>query len=302
MKLICTMPARNEDWILGLSARAVLEWVDELVILDHASTDGTIHICRDLISVYLDRVQYLNEPDPQWNEREHRQRLLEFARSRGATHIVMVDADEVLTGDLLPKIRELITGMPNVVTLQIPWLAMWGAIDHVVTRGLWAEQDVSVAFRDEPRCHWKRDADGNDFHHRHPMGRPNIAYRPVRQRTSGLMHLQFASQRRLKAKQFHYQLIERLRWPDRETPNQVRQRYSYAVYGDHRDTGIPMMTADVPAQWWAPYKQWMQYLNVDGVPWQEAEIIRIIGENPGIERGLDDFGVLKMLKGDTIGA
>ena len=41
MKLICLMPARNEDWIIGLSARAALMWCDELIVMDHASTDRT---------------------------------------------------------------------------------------------------------------------------------------------------------------------------------------------------------------------------------------------------------------------
>ena len=38
MKIIGLMAARNEQWCLGLSARAALMWLDELVILDHAST------------------------------------------------------------------------------------------------------------------------------------------------------------------------------------------------------------------------------------------------------------------------
>ncbi len=43
--------------------------------------------------------------------------------------------------------------------------------------------------------------------------------------------------------------------------------------------------------WWGAYKDLMQYFNPDAEPWQLEECRRLIRENPGIEKGLDDFGL-----------
>jgi len=87
------MAARNEDWILGMTARAALMWLDELVILDHASTDDTVGIIAKVAHDHPKRVCYLHERDPVWEEMRHRQRMLDAAREHGATHICYIDAD-----------------------------------------------------------------------------------------------------------------------------------------------------------------------------------------------------------------
>lgn len=296
MKLICTMPCRNEDWVLGMSARAVLMWADELIILDHCSTDQTPEICLELAAEYPERVVVLNEPDPVWREMAHRQRLLEEARKRKASHILLVDADEILSGNLLASIRQQIGRMPAGSIFQLPWLCLRGSIDKYHAAGTWAQQDVSMAFVDDLMYHWQ-PREGYDHHHRHPMGPIMPSYRPERagafqRATSGLMHLQFVNDRRLRAKQFLYKLIERSRWPDREPVRTVDQRYNLAVYGNARSDGPPAGLAQVPAAWWFGNGHLMQYLHPDAEPWQVAECRRMIRENPGIEAGLDNFGVI----------
>jgi len=282
MKLVCTMPARNEDWILGLSARAVLQWCDELIVLNHASTDKTLEVIEEVWKEHRDRVFVINESDPVWAEMAHRQRLLEFARGRNATHIVLVDADEVLTGNLLGSIREHVRMLLPHATMQLPWQCLKGSIHQVHADGVWGTATVCMAFVDEPNCHWAARA-GYDFHHRQPMGRPFIPFQPVN-RSGGMMHLQFVSERRLRAKQYLYQLTERLRWPDREPVEMVRKRYQPAVYGGKN-------LADIPESWWAPYLPWMKYLDVDAEPWQEAECLKILDSHPGLAAGLDSFGM-----------
>ena len=48
MKIVGLMPVRNEDWCLGLTARAALKVVDHLIIFDHASTDRTPEIAQEI--------------------------------------------------------------------------------------------------------------------------------------------------------------------------------------------------------------------------------------------------------------
>ncbi len=303
MKLVAILPVRNEDWVLGLSARAILMWCDMLLILDHWSGDGTRQIWADLLSEYPGRVGVLEVNDPTWHEMAHRQRLLEVARGEDATHIVTVDADEVLTGDLLPSIRPMVESLPAGRMLSLPWLQLRNSVDRVHNTGMWGapHMNVSTAFRDEPALHWTAATRGGyDHHHREPMGRAWAQWDPTAMRyglpdrASGLMHLQFLSDRRLKAKQYLYQLTERKRWPGKHHGGAVSGvatmvgMYARTVNEHLR---APGSGAPVPDGWWAPYAHLMQHLHIDREPWQIAEIKRLIRENPGIEVGLDSFGL-----------
>ena len=95
------MPCRNEDWVLGLTARAALMWCDELILWLHSCTDGSRDIAVAVAHEHPGRVIIDVANDPTWAEMSHREQMLELARERGATHIAMVDADEILTGNLI---------------------------------------------------------------------------------------------------------------------------------------------------------------------------------------------------------
>ncbi len=304
-------PVRNEDWIISLSLRALLMWVDAVVVLDHCSTDNTPDIINDVQLENPARIVWLREDSPVWEEMRHRQRLLDKARAIGGTHMVIVDADEVLTGDLLPGvgrvapgpmgsrvwgIREMIENCPKDSTMELPWLCLRGSKDLVHRSGVWGEQNASMGFVDASGLHWSSEGRaGYDFHHRPPMGRGYLPYRPVPNRDSGLMHLQFVSDRRLRAKQALYKATEVIRWPGRETIDAINRKYNLSVYGvalPSVGAQLPLETIDCPARWWEPYGHLMQHYRPDAEPWQQAELHRLIAEH-GSEffRGLDFFGV-----------
>lgn len=288
MKIVAIMPVRNEDWCLGFTARALLRWVDHLVILDHASTDGTRGIFWGLHNEFRGRVTLLNEFDPVWEEMRHRQRLLDEARKHCATHIALVDADEVLTANALASIRPMFEAIKPGEVLMLPWLCLKGGLDTVHASGIWGSQQASSGFLDDPVWHWSAEGRGGyDHHHRHPMGRTHVPFHPVPNRRAGLIHLQFVSERRLLAKQFWYQLTERLRWPDKFTAAEIRAKYSQTVHAHQTSACSP-----APAAWLSGYEDILHHLHIDAEPWQLAEARRIVAENPGIEAGLDDFGVL----------
>jgi glycosyltransferase involved in cell wall biosynthesis len=294
MKIIAIMPVRNEDWVLGLSARALLQWVDELVILDHCSTDNSTETEDELYVAYDGHVKVLYEPNPVWEEMRHRQRLLEFARLRGATRIVTVDADEVISANLVPHMRDIVEDMPPGMVLQLPWITCRDSIHNQHASGLWAEQFASAGFVDSPECTWQARA-GYDFHHRHPMGRPCIPFKPISHAGGGILHLQYSSRRRLLAKQALYKMTEVIRWPGRDSIAEINKRYDYSVYGSPirpLDGNPQFDLKPVPETWWRGYQDLMQYLHVDADPWQEAECQRLIGEYGHSKfAGLDLFGV-----------
>jgi hypothetical protein len=292
MRLIGIMLARNEDWVIGLSARAALMWCDELVVMLHCCRDATFATLTNVLTENdAGRVYVAFDRNPEWEEMRLREEMLSQARKHGATHIAIIDADEVLTGNALAEVRTMTEILPDGVCLQVPWFQLKGGvigISHMasayMSSGMWAHQNSVVAFKDNPAFHWA-SRDGYDFHHRQPMGLPFTSHHMYNDRAAGCMHLQFLSRRRLIAKQFLYQLMERKRWGyDTES---IKKKYVPTV--TESDSA---QLAACPESWWAPYSHLMQYLHIDREPWQEEECFRLIRENPGIEAGLDDFGLL----------
>lgn len=295
-RLICIMPVRNEAWIIGLTARAILRWCDEIVCLLHRSRDRSLHILGQVASEHPGRVHWIIEESEQWEEMRHRQALLDSARARGATHVAMIDADEIVTGNMLPSIRSIVEQTPGGATLQIPWIQLCHSMTRFISDGQWASQDCSMAFPDDTRACWAQ-RDGYDYHHRHPMGRPDHFHRPLgpafigRWREpdgGGLMHMQMVSERRLRAKQALYVMSEVLRWPGRKTPKALNEMYGPSVHG-----ALAAPKQAVPKQWWEPYADLMRYVDYADEPWQQREVERLWRTHgPEPFAGLDVFGVL----------
>lgn len=287
MNIAAIMPCRNSAWCLGFSARALMMWVDSLVILDHASTDATPDIISDLEHEYPDRISVLRIGTPQWDEMHHRQSLLNRARCLRATHIVTIDDDEVVTGNLVRDMQQLVGELRFPQILRLPWLQM--RPDGYITSGMWAQQNVSVAFQDEPRCHWAPGRDGYQHHHREPCGVPILAHVPFRvtDRSAGLMHFQMANDKRLKWKQFWYLLTERSRWPQK-SPQSLNAMYGPTARAEGSIAPVPF------DEWLAIYDGMglLRHLHLDADPWQREDALRIMRERPGIEAGLDTFGLV----------
>jgi hypothetical protein len=284
MKLIGILPVRNEDWVLGLSLRALLMWCDEVIVLDHASTDLTPHILSG-IAEETGKVTVLQDSDPTWKEMAHRHRLLQAARAAQATHIAIVDADEVLTGNLLLRIRAEVQALSPGGLLRCGLPCITGSLDQYRIDGVFGERaETSIAFGDREDLAWYTQHDGYDFHHREPYGAKKQGSIP--RKRGGLMHLQFVYRRRLVAKHALYKMTEVLRWPGREPVAAVEQRYNQAP------DWSGMHTAQVPRAWWEPYEHLMQYIDITHEPWHETECRRLMAEHgPQRFAGLNLFGV-----------
>jgi hypothetical protein len=311
LKIVATMPVRNEAWVLGLTLRAALMWCDEVIVLDHASADGTRDVITEVQRSFIgraapDRVVFVRWDDSAWDEMAQRQWMLMLARGRGATHIAILDADELVTGNLVSQMRGLVERTPANTILELPQINVRGSISTMHASGVWASCATAVTFQDSPACCWKADGHGYEHHHRAPYGIPerNIC-RPVSRGNGGLFHLQMLDEKRLRAKQLLYCLndVRKLRagivGPAGNSPEAIRRYYSAAVYGDllrcdqtdgRKPVGI-FETAPVPASWWNPYTHLFPYLHASEEPWQLPESRRIVSEHPGILEGLDTFGL-----------
>jgi len=288
MKLVGMMAVRNEDWCLGLTLRAALTWCDEVVVYLHACADLSHMFAREVLRDNPRRVRLCDQYDPTWDEMRHRREMLMVARSDGATHLAIIDADEILTGNQINStgqydgcslIRARCAELGPGEMLCLPGYNLRGGTTHYHSDGTWGNRWFSVVFADDPRLHWTGDC----FHHREPLGLELKPVKPVSQHHGGVMHLWGVSERRLKAKHALYKITERLRWPDKTT---------YEINAMYDQWKQIVSFAKVPDSWWAPYEKWWKYLDVNKEPWQEAECRRLIEEHGGVKfKGLDLFGV-----------
>lgn len=305
MKLIGLMPVRNEAWCLGLTLRAALMWCDEVICADHGSTDESRYIMHE-VARETGRVIIRDDREQQWREMEQRQMLLEEARELGATHIAIVDADEIVTGNLhnddpSSLIRHLVECTPQGSCLQLPMYQLRGSLDRYHSNGIWGNRWLSVAFKDDPKLSWS----GDKFHDREPRydgGGKLRPYQPIHQGQGGSFHLWGVSERRLAAKHALYKVTERLRFPAKPTV-EIERMYnlwrspedSAVLYPAQRDWARPWTFAPVPREWWDPYRsELLDHLDpVDlSEPWQTVEVRRLVAEHSAERfKGLDLFGV-----------
>lgn len=269
MKLVGCMPVRNESWVLGLSARVALMWCDHLILYLHACTDDSKSIARKIAIEHGDRVTLVTRFDPDWAEMAHRQSMLQHARKAGATHLAIIDADEILTGNLVETFRTWTLNFSDQHILQLPGYNLRGSLNRYHSNGIWGNRWFSTVFKDSPDLGWS----GDRFHQREPGPRRLIEYQPIKQGEGGVLHLWGANERRLRAKHRAYRIQERLRWPQKPAA-EIERMYSWATDGDPGNAafGTPdtWTYADVPYSWWRPYESLMAYLDLPQIPWQEA--------------------------------
>jgi hypothetical protein len=280
MKLIALMVVRNEDWVIGATLDAALRWCDGAAILLDRCTDNTEDEVARVAHYAGKRVTVgaIKSGDG-WDEMSHRQTNLESGRMIGGTHFAIVDGDEILTHNLLPSIRDAVSGLQPGHVLDIPMIPVWDSLDtYRVECPTWSKAYITAAFADHPSLTWQPAHDGYQHHNRPPINHLDRV-RKWQHEDGGVMHLQFANQRRLLAKHVWYRMSDYLRWPDRDTAAKINWRYDLAL----KPGG---MLSPVPPTWWGNYRK--DDIRLDGCPYQEGLIADAIATH-GRDRfhGLD---------------
>lgn len=252
MKIIAIMPCRSEDWILSLSLRVVLKWVDEVLLVDHGSTDKSIEIVAQVQREYGARVMLSSWPsEGEWLEMHMRQWMLQRAREMGATHIGLVDCDEFVTANIVGQMRSWCEQLQEGQILALPMIPTWRSLTQYRNDdSVWSRSWMTTVVRDKPGMFWLADG-GYHFHKRTPYGsleHEQFWLRPLTDKAQGgNIHAQFANWTRLKNKHLWYKMQERVRWPDRENVKDVDAKYSQAL----DETGIKL--AECPKEWFDGY-------------------------------------------------
>ncbi|WP_018131910.1 glycosyltransferase [Effusibacillus pohliae] len=133
-RLTAMLQVRNEaDRYLPMVLDQLSQFVDDIVIVDDASTDGTVRLCKSYQKVT--RLIELTEShfDREW---ELRSLLWQVAVSTSPDWLLAVDADEVYED----RVKEQIAGLINQD--QFDWVGFrfydfWGGLTHYRDDALW---------------------------------------------------------------------------------------------------------------------------------------------------------------------
>lgn len=257
-----------------------MRWTDSAVVLNHASTDATAEIVAKVADEHPGRVALLSENIPDWLEADYRQRLLNHGRRIGGTHFANVDADEVLTGNLLPHVRHLAESLSLGECMRLPWHCLWRSLDRYRDDdSTFGRASAPVLFRDSSKLSFAPGEGGYQIHTRAPAG---ARLSDLCGRDAGLMHLQHVVWARVVAKQTLYAMTDVLRWG--RTAKDVQRRY-----GPTLDETAARLS-DCPPQWWAPYggQGGRSGIDLAAEPWQAGEVRRLI-EKHGRDRFAEIF-------------
>lgn len=291
MNIVGMMPARNEDWVISTSARAAMKWCDQLILLDHASTDSTLQVMRQ-VAFDHPMAHVFTSRATEWDEMKQREGMLNLARKFKATHLAIIDADEIVTANLVQGesdslLRQAVQRLKPGEMLSLPGYNLRAGLDRYHSNGVWGTRWFSTVFMDDPRANYH----GHQFHHREPFGVDWKQVQPIMQGVGGTMHLWGASEVRLRAKHALYKVTEAIQFPNKDR-KEIDRMYSWAIYGDPENPGYGIPgTWDyraVPREWWGDYAR----PEIDGTPWQAAETQKIVkANNWTLFQGLDLFGV-----------
>ncbi len=287
MKIVGMMMAHNEAWCIGLTARVALQWCDELVVLDHASTDGTREIVEQIGRECPGRVQMICEDELAHNEAQFRQRMLDAGRERGMTHGAIIDADELLTANLVGKARELAGKAHAGVAAYLPMRSPHESMGRYRVDPAFADKLISVWFVDSPELCYCTEADGYHYHARVPKGsRPWSMKLENFGLDGGGWHLQTISRRRLEVKAACYKVLERVHFPARHSADKLEEIYGWTL----RAT---VQTAATPKGWVEGYQELIDaHLDLSVEPWQLQEMRRLMAAHPReMFADLDLYGV-----------
>lgn len=143
MKLVASMPVYNEmDRGLELTIGQLMKCCDEVRCLDDGSTDDSYKFLKGHPSVSV-----TSNDGPSWrdNEGKFRQNLLEWTMVAEPTHVLAIDADEIIPES--DDLRDIIEHSPGVQVFSLRMTEVWKTRSHPWTirwDGGWVPHDVAL--------------------------------------------------------------------------------------------------------------------------------------------------------------
>ncbi len=148
MKLVASLIVRNElGRYLKPCIEHLLDFCDEVCIIDDASTDGTFEwLAKD------DRVDVLQFPSERFyaHEGQARQALIDATMVLSPTHVLSIDADEFISDGA--ALRARLEAEPEQPVWQLNIEEIWTANEHLFSRedGGWRTHGVPFLWKAPP--------------------------------------------------------------------------------------------------------------------------------------------------------
>lgn len=141
------MLVKDEEDVIETTIRHLLWHVDEVLVADNMSSDGTTEILNDLFNEFPDRVHPRRDDEVGYYQDKKTTALALEALQRGHRWVVPCDADEIWhPGKPDVRIADFLGGLgPDVMTVRAP------VFNHLVTKADWAEEENPVK-----RIQWRQ--------------------------------------------------------------------------------------------------------------------------------------------------
>lgn len=195
------MPVKNEAWILPLSLACNSLWADLIIIADQNSNDGSQEIYKS-----FPKVRVIQNSDLNFNEDKRRQLLLDEARKEGVNNLLFfLDADEILSSDILNNFSEIEKNIKTGECVSLSWLQILGDFKTYDNSAIYKNEKKCFAFIDDGKHNFK---DGLIHLSRVPE---DLLINQKKLELPKVLHFQFVNQSRLLAKQRYYRIIEKMK-------------------------------------------------------------------------------------------
>ena len=268
MKIIATMPIRNEAWIIERNLKCLSAFCDAIIVADQNSVDATREICRRFPKVHL-----VDNLSNEFNERERRQILLDAVRSFDGQNLVFaLDADEILAATILnpSTLTGLIDQMKHGMSAMFQWITLWRhPFRYRDDQSVWSNNWKHFAYWDNRRLRFE----GHQIHlSRVPESTLTHA---VRFEGIKVLHYQFVTWQRMLSKQRYYRVLERVMSPTKK-PDDINQ--TYVITRDERGLALEQ----VPDEWVNPWLDLgvdLEHFAEEESYWYDIEILRFVGQH-----------------------
>ncbi len=257
------MQIRNEAPIIEQTIHALSLYTDAIVVLDDASSDDTVNICRSIAHRYHIESIICNEQSA-WEhgqESDNRQKLLDAGRAIGGTHFIVIDADEMLTANCMENnfLRTLIMRLNPGDRLSMNIVHCWGTLER-----------YRIYFNEKMKCFIFCD-DGKAFYYqqflhipRSPLNLSGGAPLELNDERYGLIHLGYLNWNNVLTRQAWYKCLERVRSPHKSAV-EINSWYNAC-----KEKDAP--TRAVPAEWFAGYTFFNPHVFDHAEQWRKAQI------------------------------
>jgi len=248
-KIIGLVPVKNEELHIENCLRALALITDGIIVLDDHSDDETVNIIKSLLND-CSILEIIEKDNWFRDEPGDRNLLLKAGRNHGGTHFIVLDADEIFTGNCLDNdlLKHAIYCMEPGDKFIFTWIQLWRSCSKFrFDNSVWTWNMKAFIFCDDGECYYE-----SEFIHtgRTPANLEGTYYF-FKTYDYGLMHFQFVNWHNLLVKQAWYRMLELIRQPDKSI-TEINIKY----FPSKNESGLSLQNS--PYIWFEAYSDWFK--------------------------------------------